>query len=64
MRFKPDENLGRSALDAFRNAGPSKVGRVIATLLAAVEHHDIEGSLWIVRPDRVRVRRPTLPDGA
>lgn len=124
MRFKLDENLGRSALDAFRdaghdvssvvlqhlagatdhrvlavcevegrvlvtldldfanplhhdprgtpgvavlrlpaNAGPSDVGRAIATLLAAVVAHDIGGSLWIVRPDRVRVWQPSS-DGA
>ena len=124
MRFKLDENLGRSALDAFQNAGhdvssvvlqhlvgaadqrvlavcelegralvtldldfanplhhdprdtpgiavlrlppnhgPSDVGLAIATLLAAVTLHDISGSLWIVRADRIRVWQPTSPDG-
>lgn len=63
LHHDPRGTPGVSVLGLPVNAGPSDVGRAIATLLAAVELHDIGGSLWIVRPDRVRVWQPS-PDGA
>lgn len=63
LHHDPSDTPGVAVLRLPLNAGPSDVGQAIATLLAAVASHDIDGSLWIIRPDRVRVWQPRS-DGA
>ncbi len=63
LHHDPRGTPGVAVLRLSVNAGPSDVERAITTLLAAVAAHDIAGSLWVVRSNRVRVWQPS-PDVA
>jgi hypothetical protein len=54
---------GVAVLRLPRSPGPSDIRTLVEVLLEALAHHDITGSLWVVRPDRVRVWEPPA-DGA
>jgi hypothetical protein len=59
----PRSTVGVAVLRLPRLAGPSDVQAAVAALLAALDHHNITGALWVVRGGRrVRVWTPPGPD--
>jgi predicted nuclease of predicted toxin-antitoxin system len=56
--FDPRPSAGCAVLRLPKNAGPSDVSAVLRCFLAGLQDHSIEGQLWIVRDDRIRIWQP------
>lgn len=64
LTFDPRLTAGVVVLRLTRSPSPSELVAAIATLLNSLGDRSIDGSLWIVRPDRVRVWQPPAPEDA
>jgi hypothetical protein len=70
LQHSPSEHGRRSGHDGQRsvplrlprNAGPSDIRDALKSFLDGLQHHDISGQLWVVRPDRIRIWK--APDAA
>ena len=58
LTYDPRPTAGVAVLRLAKDHGPSEVNSIIERLLDELTSHDIVGSLWIVRVDRVRVWKP------
>jgi predicted nuclease of predicted toxin-antitoxin system len=58
MTFDPRTTTGVAVLRLSRSPSPSELLSAIASLMQALGEHSIDGALWVVRPDRVRVWQP------
>ena len=59
LTFDPRNSAGVAVLRLSRNPSPSGLLEAIHKLLDALKTRSINNSLWIVRPDRIRVWSPT-----
>ncbi len=62
LTFDPRPTAGVVVLRLSRSPAPSELVAAIATLLRSLGDRSIDGSLWIVQPDRVRVWQPPAPE--
>ena len=58
LTFDPRGSAGVAVLRLSRNPSPSELHEAIHALLDALKTRSIIDSLWIVRPDRIRVWTP------
>lgn len=54
LRFRPEQTAGIAVLRVHDTPGRHDVDIVIAQLIAALDHADINARLWIVEPGRIR----------
>ena len=55
LKFDPRNSSGVAVLRLSRSPSPTDLASAIGTLLEGLRNHPISGSLWVVRPDRIRV---------
>ena len=53
-----DPTAGIAVVRLSRNPTPSELSTTVERLIAALADSSIEGSLWVVRHDRIRVWSP------
>ena len=58
LRFDPRPTAGVAVLRLSRNPAPTELTISMGTLLSALRTHSIDGALWVVRSDRIRVWSP------
>ena len=64
LNFDPRGTAGLAVLRLSRSPSPSELLLAISALLEAVRDRSIKGSLWIVRPERIRVWQPGTSEGS
>jgi predicted nuclease of predicted toxin-antitoxin system len=57
--FDPRRTAGVAVLRLSRNPEPSELAVATHRLLVSLRYQSINGSLWVVRPERIRVWTPT-----
>ncbi len=62
LTFDPRLTAGVAVLRLGRSPAPSELLAAVGTLLSSLDQRPIDGSLWVVRPDRVRVWQPVTPE--
>ena len=61
--YDPRTTAGIVVLRLPPTPGPSGARAAVATLLHALDQHDINGALWVVGGERVRVWTPPADQG-
>ena len=56
--FDPRPTVGVAVIRLSRNPTPSELAAAVTRLIVALDENSIDGSLWVVHQDRIRVWSP------
>ena len=59
LRFPPEKSAGVAVLSTSGRMTSGLLELLVGQLIAALQHHQLSGRLWIVEPGRVRIHGST-----